>query len=776
MSPTFNSVQASGRLMDGQERILGVHVREHHAQIPPGFGAGAVNMRFREGVPETRLGVAHLTWLNNTTELGLGKFGAIYGVGQFLDAQDRIWNLIAADGQVYASLANNFPMALTLPIGVTVTEECSFEQLDDTLILMRGDDADPLQLSDINTGFVVVPDPPSGLGLSRIPRGRQALAVAGRLWIVTGPDEVWASDLFDHTAYAVANQFRVSDGVPDTLVAIALFNETSIIALKERSIWRLVNVAGTLADTDAVRITRRYGCVAARSVVDIGTDLMWWSQDGPASLTITQFNEVQAGQGEKKPMPGQNIDGLLKRVNARYRGKICAGFWDNKVYFAVPLDDAERLEPESATWVPQLPIKLVTVPGATYRLVFGTDTLSATNGTQTLPDGMTFTSAQPGYVLDFVAQAAFITVTGVSGGNDTNGLSLRRIYKGVNTAVLVLDTQLGAQESGGTWQGYDQADGIEPKQFFLSNWLGQDRLCFAGEDGWTCLYEHGYTDALPVPYTDIVLTGLPITLQSIRVNDGATIAVDSTGPDNDATHWRGVGSIAGAARKLFDDAVAGYGIGSAIQWSAPNTRAVLFPLSVVTGAAVTGVRFYTTNGVVPDVVTNVDSVVTQVTDQQIESSFTSRGLTTAERIRDKLGRKLVMVLETWNPLYDVYQVQDGVNEETQLVASEARSRTRYTKPFGRAPWNPTNTNNDFAEPYREDYSLPLDTVRPDTSLGFSLGDGLGVGLHQERRHDLSIGGRGRSPRTRIVNRQGRMRILAIGFEGRVDPGRMRRDT
>ncbi len=771
-----NDVQMSGRLLDGQERILGVHVREHHALIPPGFGAGAVNMRFREGVPETRRGTAHLTWLNNTTALGLGKYAMIYGAGRFLDAEDRIWQLIAADGQVYASLANNFPQALTLPAGVTVTQECSFEQLDDTVILMRGDDADPLQLSDIVTGFVVVPDPEPNIGLSRIPRGRQALAVAGRLWVLTGQDEVWASDLFDHTAYAVANQFRVSDGVPDTLVAIALFNETSIVALKERSIWRLVNVRGTLTDTDAVRITRRYGCVAARSVVDIGTDLMWWSQDGPASLTITLFNEVQAGQGEKKPMPGQNIDGLLKRVNQRYRSKICAGFWDNKVYFGVPFDDAERMEPESATFVPQPPIKFVTVPGATYQLVFGTDTKFLTNGATQVP---TFTTGAPipGYQVDFVAEGSSVTVTGFS-ANVTDGISLRRIYKGVNTAVLVLDTQLGAQESGGAWQGYDQANGIEPKQFFLASWLGQDRLCFVGEDGWTCLYENGYTDARPVPYTDIVLTGLPLTFESIRVNDGATITVDSGGPDNDATHWRGVGSIAGASRKLFDDAFAGYGIGSAIQWSAPNTRAMLYPLSVSSeaGEAATGVRFYSTNGVVPNVITNVESIVTQVTDQQIESSFTSRGLTTPERLRDKLSQKLVLVLETWNPLYDVFLKQDGINEESQPVADATRSRTRYSRPWDRPAWDATNVNDDFPEPYREDYSLPLNTVRPDTDLGFSLGDGLGVGLHQERRHDLSVSGRGRSPRVRLVNRQGRMRVLAIGYDGRVDPGRMRKDV
>ncbi len=50
--------------MDGDERIYGVKLRQHPSQIPPGYCAGAVNMRFREGIPEPRLGTVHLPWLN----------------------------------------------------------------------------------------------------------------------------------------------------------------------------------------------------------------------------------------------------------------------------------------------------------------------------------------------------------------------------------------------------------------------------------------------------------------------------------------------------------------------------------------------------------------------------------------------------------------------------------------------------------------------------------------------------------------------------------------
>ncbi len=50
--------------LDGDERIYGVKLRPHPSQLPPGYCAKAVNLRFREGIPDPRLGTVHLPWLN----------------------------------------------------------------------------------------------------------------------------------------------------------------------------------------------------------------------------------------------------------------------------------------------------------------------------------------------------------------------------------------------------------------------------------------------------------------------------------------------------------------------------------------------------------------------------------------------------------------------------------------------------------------------------------------------------------------------------------------
>jgi hypothetical protein len=155
--------------------------------------------------------------------------------------------------------------------------------------------------------------------------------------------------------------------------------------------------------------------------------------------------------------------------------------------------------------------------------------------------------------------------------------------------------------------------------------------------------------------------------------------------------------------------------------------------------------------------------------QQIAGSYTTRGLATMDRLRDKRSRLLVLVLETWNPVYDVYLLQDGYNEVTQPVAGATRSRTVYDTPFDAAPWDPDNAADDFSTPGRQDYSIALESES-------QLQSGLALGRHQERRHDLLVSGRGRAPRVRIDTTQGRVRVLALGYEGQGEGMRMREDV
>lgn len=688
---------------------------------------------------------------------GIQPWGEIHRTGRFRDVNGQVWTIKAADGAVYASVSHNPPVSVPLPAGVTLASPIYFEQFVNTLIMMRGPDLDPLQLTDLTVGFTTVPNPPAGLGLSRIPRGSRAITAGNRLWVMTGTDQVWASNSLDHTAYNVARQFRISDGTPDNMVTMAVFNETDLVCGKERSIWRITDIVGTLAGSQLLPVTHQYGCVAADSMVDIGTDLWWWSQDGPASLTITEFNELQTTAGAQRPMPSADIRPLVARVNAMHRSGICAAVWDRKVYFGVPFGDADselRHEQLSGSYrflITTLAIRMTV--GAQYRLEMGANDQQLDNLTQTLTVSQDFTALE--------------TLTGILGTATAQPVtaSLRRFYRG-NNAILVCDLDLVDPQTGyGTWQGYDQAAGIEPQQFFLSEYLGKDRLCFDGLDGWSCLYEEGYEDAHPEPYIDVVVSALPAAGNALQVNGlaGELVVAEAQQTNNvsAAARW-GIGVVpllATAIDNLWVSLAGPNEMGGFTDadnttggWSAPNTEAVKLS---------NGVRFNSTNGVLPSVsITGSWATVTYGQWLAIETDFLSRGLRRPEPVGLYRGLALGAQLMTWHPRYTLSIRPEGVLEEKAMVTDRTRSRTRYDRPFDRADWVETNVNDDFDTRGRQDYSLNL------SGAGFKLGDGLGVGLHQEATHWTRADRQARAMQVRITNDLGRCRIIAISYEAR----------
>ncbi|MCI0362972.1 MAG: hypothetical protein L0219_03770, partial [Phycisphaerales bacterium] len=142
-----------------------------------------------------------------------------------------------------------------------------------------------------------------------MPNGVRAIWTANRLWVQTANDEVWASDALDIFTYGESGKFKINQGSVDELVTIALFNR-EIMGLKRQSVYRMINITGSLANIEVKEVTRRYGCVAAKSVVDVGTDLLWLADDGVASLTLTEFGETQTaeGVGNRPPMFSDPID------------------------------------------------------------------------------------------------------------------------------------------------------------------------------------------------------------------------------------------------------------------------------------------------------------------------------------------------------------------------------------------------------------------------------------------------------------------------------------
>lgn len=741
---TQHTPEDEAPLLDGDDAFYGVIDRGDPAALPPGYVPHAVNMRFREAVAEPRLGTVRLPWFNKISGTNVQAWSSQEGAGKYRDTARRVWDLLAVEGGVQACLPNNAPRSVPLPAGETITARAQFLQLGSRVLLLRGDDADPLMMENLNTGFVPVPDPVIS-ALDRVPRARRGVIAGDRVWLITAEDEIWASDLFDFTSWHPLNQFIVGDGA-EAVVQIALFGDTNLIVFKRRSIWRLTDILtadadGILACT-APNITRRFGCVAADSVVDVGADMLWLCEEGIASLTLTQLGAVQVGEGQKRqPMFSDDIQNTIRRIRFDYAENAQGAFWDGKFYMAVPLDDAEALGLELSPIGFSTAASNFIIPvtaGHTYRWVKTSVETNLVNGTETIAVSTDFTAQGSSVLVNF---------SGV-----TVACSLKEVRRGINNAVLVYDFKALRP----AWQGYDQGEGIEVRLWFQSEYNRRNRLMLLGGHGWSFLYEEGYEAQLVLPYTDVTLTVDEVgdAGDTFRVNGGATLTTSGT---QDATHWNvGAAGPISAADNLFTDGNYGYYAGSTITvWSAPNTIAVKLGDNAV--------RFYGTNGAPPTILrTGVLTGLVLVESRfwaAVETELLTRGYSTPARLERKSARKLQALLETWDPQYSIALKSDGVSEETEFVSAQTRSRTIYDRPFDRAPWNAANASNDFPEPFRQDYSLNLGTP-------FKLGDGLGLGLHQAAEHTMPVRGRSSAHQARLRNTLGRVRVLGVGYEGR----------
>jgi len=138
-------------------------------------------------------------------------------------------------------------------------------------------------------------------------------------------------------------------------------------------------------------------------------------------------------------------------------------------------------------------------------------------------------------------------------------------------------------------------------------------------------------------------------------------------------------------------------------------------------------------------------------------------------------------ISTWNASYTVKANPDGVEESQTLCADRTKSRTAYYRPFDAAPFQEDNQNDDFANPYREDYSVTLDVdsggfqteggddivtesgadiINESAVGGLSLGtNGIKLDRMQQTLEPFSLTPRmGRYTQIELTNTQGRLEV------------------
>ena len=250
----------------------------------------------------------------------------------------QTWIMIVGNESV-GFYANGFTGKSVSLGAYTVTVQSTIVQANNYVYIFRGPTETPLYWDgDWNASFALVPNTTLPVSFLSIPNSNQATYYQNRLWVIDGKDTIAASDVLAFTDYdPLANEFNVNTGNSDYLVATFPFGQNSLIAFKNKSIMLLQNVEGALTDVTVTEITRQVGLVGINSVTSIGPDLAYVSNQNINLLTLTSTNNSL----QHKTLPlSTRIRKIMSRVNWEVGYKISIGYWSNKLYVALPLDNS----------------------------------------------------------------------------------------------------------------------------------------------------------------------------------------------------------------------------------------------------------------------------------------------------------------------------------------------------------------------------------------------------------------------------------------------------
>jgi hypothetical protein len=149
-------------------------------------------------------------------------------------------------------------------------------------------------------------------------------------------DEVIASDILDSDTYdQIYAQYRFNAGTADFIVGLQSFAEDRLLVFNRNSIHLVENTTNLQAASTRV-LTNEVGCVARKSIVQVGNQVIFLSDNG---VYGTQFLDEYNLRGTETPL-SESINETIKRINKNAWENSVATYFDNRYFIAVPLDSA----------------------------------------------------------------------------------------------------------------------------------------------------------------------------------------------------------------------------------------------------------------------------------------------------------------------------------------------------------------------------------------------------------------------------------------------------
>lgn len=606
-------------------------------------------------------------------------------------------------------------------------------------------------------------------GAIPIPPAQDGLFAQNRLFLIDGLDTTLASDIGDYTRYQPATaEFTINQGDAYALRYLYLFNESTMLFFKSGLVAKATGVTGDLSGAvGPLNVTQAYG-LAAPSVADIGTDVYWLNSE--LRLTSLQLTELNKEQGTDQALS----DPLLRtfgRINPGAAGAARLATFDSYLFVALPLDDARLLDPRdlvAANWTGGTASLgpaydgsgNYTLTGLTasssYQYTDAANDTGLVNGTETLPGAAPFT-----------AQGTSVTLTGTPGALVT-AIVQAVTGSNVNTAIAVYDFINAA------WAGTDEgAPGTNVVDWIKFTYNGSPVLGSLGADGYLHLHNTGYEDeqVLPfaAPYVDIEVIALPGNGDEVFVSaapptpgQGQATASANTGGWDCSSLANAQATLATALQatatgNLVITPIVG---GARVEMPAYQNAGLNYP-AVLPHVVFSGPdqNWYYLDAHGPRAIQPVGPPTYLLTRAYPCRSWASYALiyTTGGRLDFKRYTAATLHLAGWAPNYTINTRTNGIGDLTGYETGPMPNPLKYYT-HDTADWDPTNTQDDFNAPNRQDYAYGF------TGGGLELRSGVDLDALQEATQRVPVNERALYLQIELANTAGRLELVALAME------------
>src|SRR5581483_621447 len=157
-------------------------------------------------------------------------------------------------------------------------------------------------------------------------------------------DALCFSNLLDATVWADPDNgnnkqsvtLRIGGGDGQAITGLCAWSGFNLAAFKRHSVY-VVNCDPTLPVVafPIQLVHGSVGCVAARTAVQVGTDILFLADDGVRSLNTVAASDQQHELGTPLSFPVQDV---INRINWTNADAACAFYWRNLYLLSVPLD------------------------------------------------------------------------------------------------------------------------------------------------------------------------------------------------------------------------------------------------------------------------------------------------------------------------------------------------------------------------------------------------------------------------------------------------------